>query len=116
MWLKSVYKKVIISMLYLDLFDKNIIGLLEVIFLGIKCLNYLLFVKNVNVCNYFYKFYCVFNGKIFYFFDLWKLFNLEIIFFSYLDIIFFNYGVVFWLNKGMLIICFIFVILNLIFK
>lgn len=36
MRLKSLHKKAITSMLYLDLLDKNITGLSEVIFLGLN--------------------------------------------------------------------------------
>lgn len=116
MRLKSVHKKATTSMLYLDSLDKNTTGLLEVIFLGIKRLNHLLPAKNVNACNHFHKFYCVFNGKIFHSFDLWKPLNSEIIFFNYPEIIFFNYGVVLWSNKGMSTTCFTFATLNSIFK
>lgn len=116
MRLKSVHKKATTSMLYLDSLDKNTTGLLEVIFWGIKRLNHLLPAKNVNACNHFHKFYCVFNGKIFHSFDLWKPLNSEIIFFNYPEIIFFNYGVVLWSNKGMSTTCFTFATLNSIFK
>lgn len=112
MRLKSVHKKATTSMLYLDSLDKNTTGLLEVIFLGIKRLNHILPAKNVNACNHFHKFYCVFNGKIFHSFDLWKPLNSEIIFFNYPEIIFFNYGVVLWSNKGMSTTCFTFATLN----
>lgn len=112
MRLKSVHKKATTSMLYLDSLDKNTTGLLEVIFLGIKRLNHLLPAKNVNACNHFHKFYCVFNGKIFHSFDLWKPLHSEIIFFNYPEIIFFNYGVVLWSNKGMSTTCFTFATLN----
>lgn len=64
MRLKSLHKKAITSMLYLDLLDKNTTGLSEVIFLGLNVRIIYYLRKNVNACNHFSKFYCVFNINI----------------------------------------------------
>lgn len=79
-------------MLYLDLLDKNTTGLSEVIFLGLNVWIIYYLRKMWNACIHFYKFYCVFNIKLFHSFDLWKPLNSEIIYFYYADVLKSNIG------------------------